>query len=166
MTWISEHRRKWREVTRARINLRAALEDDDLPRGAEELRIAQEAILMLQRFSADTFAQIDSRVQELYERIGLGHRPLPAVVELVEIDINSDIHGTGDKFLLLESPEPLDWKRMTVTCRRAGTNVAGTNVKVRVLWSNDQTRAFIFRDDGSWFTRGEYRFVFRYRGDY
>jgi hypothetical protein len=71
-------------------------------------------------------------IHDLFVAVGLGHRPLPPrAIESLEIET------PAGNFFLLESPEPLDWTRITV--RRASDNVT-----VPVVWSSDGTRAFIF----------------------
>ena len=84
------------------------------------------------------------------------HPPLPPVLEFIQFDVLS----SGLAFLLLESPEPLDWARLALTCQ----DTFG-RVDVRVVWNADQTRTFLFRDGGPLFSSGRYSFVFHYLGD-
>jgi hypothetical protein len=71
-------------------------------------------------------------IHALFVTAGSGHRPLPPrAVETLAI------HTGSGFFILLESPEPLDWSRLTLT--RADTGAA-----LPVVWSEDGTRAFIF----------------------
>jgi hypothetical protein len=86
--------------------------------------------LTLPREPAPTLAY--GGIHGLFETAGLGHRPLPPrAVETLAIET-----GTGF-FVLLESPEPLDWMRITVRS-------AGTDAVLPVAWSSDGTRAFLF----------------------
>lgn len=81
-------------------------------RGAPEDGLALEQALKdmpqksadLHQFCGRTYVNIDQLVQESFARVGLGHRPLPPVVELVRIGVA----GPPGYFLLLESPEPIE----------------------------------------------------------
>ena len=127
----------------------------------EEMKKAREA---LHRFCVNTYTWLDqggnhpdfpalrySGVQPLFEAVELGHRPLPPKIELVQFE-------TGDPakyFLLLESPEPLDWQRLRFKSE--------ANLALRSVWNEDQTRAFIFSNSrNGLFDPGVHRFLIEY----
>lgn len=146
--WFAEHLRYWRALEQARERLAIAAAAGEV---AEELENTRTALDTLNTFSAKTFAA-------LYDQMFTGHRPLPPALEFVQIKTTA----TLAQCLLLESPEPLDWARISLECRNVS---GGINIALRLVWSNDQTRAFIFRNNGTGFTPGGYQFVFQYTGE-
>lgn len=76
-------------------------------------------------------------IHGLFVAAGLGHRPLPPrAVETNAIDV------PGGWYLLIESPEPLDRVRLTVTR-------ADTGAVLPIVWNVDGTRALVFHDGPS-----------------
>jgi hypothetical protein len=153
LDWLGTHRDLQDDLTTAREELRDARRRHELSI-PEKLEAARSAFDALQQFCQIKFAELDSMIQERFVRIGLDHRPLPLVLEFIQLPIE----GTDGSALLLESPEPLDWARMTLSSN-------ADDVRILVLWNNDQTRAFIVQDDGRWFSHGRHDFTFHYSGD-
>jgi len=143
-----------RRVEAGRRDLEDALGDAlsemsvyDVPEAARAADEIRRALADLDLHDRETFDQ-------LYDDLGFAgeYRPLPPATELAAV--RSD--GTGRYALLLESPEPLEWERITLT-------VEGH--RVRVVANRDQTRAFLISRDHGWFATGNHDFEFHYRGD-
>lgn len=110
-----------------------------------------EQTTTLHQFCAGQYVVIDRQVQTSFAAVNLGHRPLPPKVELVRIGVES---GKGC-FLLLESPEPLEWLRINLTY--SSPSIVGQTA--RIVWSEDQTCAFVFAEEGL-FAPSSYNFTF------
>ena len=86
------------------------------------------------------------------------YRPLPPVVEV------SDVFSGEDRLaLLLESPEPLDWLRITLSISRLRPrhgNFTELN-DVLVVWSEDGVRAILTRTGSTMFLSGEYKILIK-----
>jgi hypothetical protein len=84
------------------------------------------------------------------------YRPLPPVAELSEI-----LSGQNRLALLLESPEPFNWSRITVTVSRFRLR-RGEFVElndVLIVWSEDGTRAILTRTGSTLLLPGQYRIL-------
>jgi len=84
------------------------------------------------------------------------YRALPLVVEISKI-----LSGQDRLALLLESPEPLNWSRITVTVSRFRPR-RGEFIKlddILVVWSEDGARAILTRTSSRLFLRGEYKIL-------
>jgi hypothetical protein len=125
----------------------------------EAFAAVEEAKQALQNFSQDNYAKLNQAVQPAFEEADMGHRPLPRHVELVQVH-PSAAPGTppataARMFLLLESPEPFDTARLTL--KYNGDH------DVRLVWSEDGTRAFLFSAEADGlFAPGNYEFTFYY----
>ncbi|MCC6803487.1 MAG: hypothetical protein IT319_11435 [Anaerolineae bacterium] len=84
---------------------------------------------------------------------GETYRPRPPVVELTEL-LGSD----GRYALLLESPEPLDWNRITFAIKRRQANGDYNDIRSSafIVWSDDGTRALILATNGAVLPSGIY----------
>lgn len=120
---------------------------------AATLAELETAIGELERLDAELFDEIDAGVQPRFEALGMGRRTLPPVLELIRVPTA----GTGRSFLLLESPEPLDRRRLTIELVDGGP-------VLHAIWNRDQTRAYIFPRDADGFEAGAYRFRIRHSG--
>jgi hypothetical protein len=81
------------------------------------------------------------------------YRPLPSVVELTEV-----VQGGRRLALLIDSPEPFDWRRLSWALRRL-TPALGTYrrvVNAHLIWSADGTRALVLADGAPALRDGDY----------
>ncbi|MFW6199165.1 MAG: hypothetical protein ACOC8K_01205 [Gemmatimonadota bacterium] len=158
-TWADAYADAESRLTSARASLAGWARDvlrRDLPAVADDLAASDRA-------RAD-LAEIRSRAfQALYPGLGLDepYRPLPPDTEITRVAA-SDRSGV---LLLLESPEPLPWTRLTVSSRSARGGEEDER-PVRTLASEDGTRAFLLPHDGAWWgDRGDFILTFEMRGD-
>jgi hypothetical protein len=96
------------------------------------------------------------------ELMGDTYRPLPPVVELSQV-----VSGTSRHTLLLESPEPLNWPRITLTLKVLDP-ASGAYLpfdEILVVWSNDGARALLFPVDGASLADGAYELQLAYALD-
>jgi hypothetical protein len=110
------------------------LNGDELARAGE--------IVAARRDSGTLDASVEaSMFDEAWALFKLGHRPLP---ERMEILLLRD--GSRSYALLLESPEPIEWARTTLTLRHAGSAAAGAFQErgFVALRNADQARMLIF----------------------
>jgi hypothetical protein len=158
LSGVAEHLNQTR---RAQKNLNDAISFNDSITFVEELDYALGAASAFEEGSAERFDDLYGRLGETVPRIPnqprFDLRPLPERVELVRIPIGDPTKN----ILLLESPEPIEWRRILFSC-----NADGSKVNLQILCNADQTRAFLFADSAGWFSNGEYRLNFHYRGDY
>jgi len=148
LSWMETHRINLEAFRRERQALQALNLDDirNLPQISEQLTKTYAALDNLQQTSANQFTRF-------YEALGLTFRPLPPHLEFSEIQIGS----SNNRFLLLESPEPIEWSRVVVTCR-----AGDAEIPTQILWNDDQARAFLLQQRVGWLTMGEYFFEFQY----
>lgn len=147
-------------VDAAVMGMDAALQQLDTSRaelagaGADELaQKRDEAQSANQKVSDAATEYFDLMFQLLFPNT---YRPLPPVVELSEI-----LSGQDRLALLLESPEPFDWPRITVTVSRFRLR-RGEFVElddVLVVWSEDGTRAILARAGSTSFFPGVYKIL-------
>jgi len=121
---------------------------------ADALTAVEEARNQLIEWHAETFAAIDAAVKPLYDSIGMQPRPLPPSLELVRISLSA-----GGYLLLLHSPEPLDYLRVTLSLSLDGEDVA-----IAAVWNRDQTQVFLVGADGNGIRSGRYTMEARYVG--
>jgi hypothetical protein len=141
LDWIGGVQDKLAAHARLRETLRAAyvFGPHDAGMSVDEARAAiAVAKAELDAQCAATYELLDrggatyAGVHQLFVAAGLGHRPLPpASVETSAVDTDAGY------FLLVESPEPLDWIRLTIRRVDGGDPLP-------VVWTSDGTRAFLF----------------------
>jgi hypothetical protein len=117
---------------------------------------AQTAASDQQAEAAERFATLD----ELF--FDSAYRPNPPVVELSEV-----MTQVKRRALLLESPEPLDWARVSVQVARRdeASRLFSALANVLLVWNEDGTKAFIALGDEPAIAAGEYRVQFSYSLD-
>ena len=91
-----------------------------------------------------------------------GYRPLPPGVEITAI-----VQKNRRLALLLESPEPLDWTRLTVGLEKyhPASNGYRDQGEIQVIWNEDCARALILRRTGGPIADGDYRLHFEFSLD-
>ncbi len=148
LNWMEAHRINLEAFRRERQALQALALDDirNLPQISEQLTKTYAALDNLHQTSANQFIRF-------YEALGLTFRPLPPRLEFSEIRINSSNH----RFLLLESPEPIDWSRVVIKCQ-----AGDAEIPIQILWNDDQARVFLLQTGVGWLTTGEHVFEFQY----
>ena len=148
LDWLEDYRIAVEAVSDARNDLRRAINNGDLTSIPEKLRACCSAFSYLHRLNKSLFETFAERLK---------NHNLPPVLEFNALPIQ----GTEGYVLLIESPEPLDWQRIQLTCR----DEDGREVGLAIVWNEDKTRAFIFRSDVTWFNTGVYIFTFEYSGN-
>lgn len=102
-----------------------------------------------------TFDQLDAIANRSFAKINMQNRPSAEKFEIFKIRIAKE-----DKFiLLLESPEPIAWERITAKAIEPTENILG------FVWNNDKTRSFLYHSKGHLFNKGNYTFSFIFSGD-
>lgn len=155
-SWVDEYRSQRRRLDSSRLALSEFPEElrwRELPALKAHLDAARDAWKRLDAVATDRF-------DALYAALGLtsGHRPLPPATEIAAVRLSG-----GGAFLLIESPEPIEWERIAFTLSR--TDAAGVSpVPTHLLWNEDRTRAFIVREGSGWLDPGDYSLSFTYQG--
>jgi hypothetical protein len=124
-----------------------------------DLEAATESTLTELREAALSAAQerhdkVVAAFEALYdEQLCIGWRQLPD--EVLELSI---VRGTaGERFaLLLESPEPLDWTRLTLVLREEVSGVMTDVTTTFLVWSDDATRALLLYSETDDFPEGTF----------
>ncbi len=122
---------------------------------AAKLAELETATAALEALDAELYDEADAAALPLFERLGMGKRPLPPTLEV----IRWPIAGSGLSLLLLESPEPIDRRRLTVTALRDDAELP-----IHVIWNRDGTRALICQRNGEGFEPGAYTFRLGFSG--
>jgi hypothetical protein len=180
LDWREGHEEKRTALEEARRALDEAITNDNQPRIAETIAQARKAFAELHASSSAAFTAIA-------DAHDIANTALPPALEFVQIPVAD----SDRSILLMESPEPLDWARMVLSCRQAiaigdlihtdpldptgdPASPAGpvtdpadpiAALSLRIIWNNDQTRAFIFRDEGTGFAPGSFQSSISYYGD-
>lgn len=103
-----------------------------------------------------TFEELDNLVLESFAVLGMEDRPLPDKFEIFRIPLA----GREEHMLLLESPEPIQWDRLSM-------KVMGPSFRKMCegIFNEDQTRAFLYHKDGHLFPARELDFSISYSGE-
>ncbi len=107
-----------------------------------------------------TFAFLDNIAQRSFQKVHMEERPLPDHFEIFAIPIKGDLGN----ILLLESPEPIDWTRITAKVVIPHLRPRRT-MSLGFVWNEDQTRSFLYHVDGHLFPDPPYMLSFVFAGD-
>ena len=83
------------------------------------------------------------------------------------IELSEIVQNKHRLALLLESPEPLDWTRLTalMSILNSASNTYLIQSGIKVFWSGDGTRALVVSDSGAPILAGAYRLNITYALD-
>lgn len=110
-------------------------------------------------FSNYTFNELDAIANTSFAQVNMEDRPLPESFEVFRIPILDE----EACLLLMESSEPIQWERITVSAK--GRTAGLTPKQVGFIWNEDQTRCFMFHRDGVFFTNTEIEFEWTFDGN-
>lgn len=126
-----------------------------------------DATMLASSTLASTWSTLAASADLTYETLagallGSTYRALPDIVEL-----NQVIAGGARYALLVESPEPFEWPRISATLtRKDDASGASVTVAATLVPSDDGARAFVVRTDGDCLIQdGEYTWAFSYSLD-
>jgi hypothetical protein len=118
---------------------------------AEFSQMLADVLDALDSYNRTSISFYESLHQLFFDGI---YRPCPPVVELTEL-----FGDEGRCALLLESPEPLDWNRLSFTLERLTRtgSFVDINANTIVVWSNDGIRALLLSSSGESLPNGTYQ---------
>lgn len=128
--------------------------------GPDEVTIRREATTAALTAMWNTSAsQWDALYAELF---GTVYRPLPPLVEISQV-----VSGARNLALLLESPEPLDWRRITweISLLDPETGAYAPVEGVLAVWSDDGARALFVWQGAAPIASGDYSMQLAYSLD-
>ncbi|MDO5978249.1 DUF6603 domain-containing protein [Flavivirga spongiicola] len=103
------------------------------------------------------FNELDEIVLKSLISINMENRPAATKFEVFKIPILN----SSDSLVLLESPEPIDWYRITATAKKS----SGRAFKIGFVWNEDKTRAFLYRASVPTFEITDYQISFGFSGN-
>lgn len=106
--------------------------------------------------SRRTFDALNEIALRAFSAVGMDNRPAPEHVEIFSIPVT----GTDKSILLIESPEPITWERITAEAQQ-GADL----LQLGFIWNEDQTRAFIYHEAGHLFSQATYEVTIFFSGE-
>ncbi len=106
--------------------------------------------------SITLFDSLDKIVNKSLRKINMEKRSRAPKFEIFKIPINNDT----DNLILLESPEPIDWLRITASLIHEGIIL-----KTSIISNDDKTRAFLMHSRSLLFKSGEYTVKMNFSGE-
>jgi len=158
------------DLATAKAQAASALSDGDaaLAAARSDLEAATESTLTELREAAlaavqDRHDEAVAAFESLYdEQFGIGWRQLPDEA----IELSAMRGAAGERYaLLLESPEPLDWTRLSFVLREEVAGVMTDVATAFCVWNDDATRALIFYSATDDFPAGTFELEGTYRLD-
>lgn len=111
----------------------------------------------LDQSSNELFKKIELAFISALDQINMTDRPLPEKFEIFRIPFSTHSRLC---LLLIESPEPIDWLRVSASV----VGQAGRKKKIYFVWNKDKTRAFIVRPSVHTFQKSDRSFKFTFTG--
>lgn len=124
----------------------------------EKKRLYDQSIQLrvnIEKISAHKFTQLDEKVSESLASIDMTNRPSPEKFEAFQVPLKS-----GKSLILFESPEPIDWYRISATAKR----LSGSSMEIGFVWNEDKTRAFLYNESVPFFENVDYNFELNFSG--
>jgi hypothetical protein len=131
-------------------------DENDILIKHDYLNNIKELYRTLNEISLKDFDNLDKFVQASLKIISMENRPSAEKFEIFKVPIK----GNEKCLILLESPEPLDWLRITASAKRAGDRVFDVNF----IWNKDKTRAFMYHHSTPAFDNKKYIINFNFSG--
>jgi hypothetical protein len=113
----------------------------------------------IDRFRKDNFrkfSELDELLLPHFAAVGLDKRPLPEELEFIQVLL----YRENNVLLLIESPEPIAWERLTARLHTDG----GDAIELGFLCNVDQTRAFVFQGNSFKHKKGAYELSLDFDG--
>ena len=108
-----------------------------------------------------TFEELDKIARSSFKELDMEDRPLPEHFEIFWIPIAEE----GGNIWLVESPEPIAWNRIEAKAKQISGRGRRTFNPLRFVSNQDQTRAFVYHDNGHFFPDQNFEFRLTFHGD-